>query len=36
MLISIPEKYSVAQVVEYIKNKNAIHIARAYIDLRDE
>ena len=30
MLISIPPKYSVAQVVGYIKGKSAIHIARSY------
>ena len=31
VLISIPPKYSVAQVVGYIKGKSAIHIARAYL-----
>ena len=30
MMISIPPKYSVAQVVGYIKGKSAIHIARTY------
>ncbi len=30
MLISIPPKYSVAQVIGYIKGKSAIHIARNY------
>ncbi len=30
MLISIPPKYSVAQVVGYIKGKSAIAIARNY------
>lgn len=30
MLISILPKYSVAQVVGYIKGKSAIHIARTY------
>jgi putative transposase len=30
MLLSIPPKYSVAQVVGYIKGKSAIHIARVY------
>ncbi len=30
MLLSIPPKYSVAQVVGYIKGKSAIHIARNY------
>jgi putative transposase len=28
MLISIPPKYAVAQVIGYIKGKSAIHIAR--------
>jgi putative transposase len=30
MLISIPPKYSVAQVIGYIKGKSAIYIARTY------
>ena len=30
MMISIPPKYSVAQVVGYIKGKSAIHIAREF------
>ena len=30
MLISIPPKYSVSQVVGYIKGKSAIHLARMY------
>ena len=30
MLIAIPPKYAVAQVVGYIKGKSAIHIARNY------
>ena len=30
MLISIPPKYSVAQVVGYIKGKSAIHVAREF------
>lgn len=30
MLLSIPPKYSVSQVVGYIKGKSAIHIARLY------
>ena len=34
MLISIPPKYSVAQVVGYIKGKSAIHIARTYLGQR--
>ena len=34
MMISIPPKYSVAQVIEYIKGKSAIHIARVYAERR--
>jgi putative transposase len=34
MLISIPPKYSVGQVVGYIKGKSAIHIARTYLGQR--
>lgn len=30
MLIAIPPKYAVCQVVGYIKGKSAIHIARVY------
>jgi putative transposase len=30
MLISIPPKYSVSQVIGYIKGKSAIHLAREY------
>jgi len=30
MLISIPPKYAVLQVVGYIKGKSAIHVARVY------
>ena len=30
IMISIPPKYSVAQVVGFIKGKSAIHIARTY------
>lgn len=30
MMISIPPKHSVAQVVGYIKGKSAIHVARVY------
>jgi len=30
MMISIPRKYAVAQVVGYIKGKSAIHIARQF------
>ena len=31
VLISIPPKYSVSQVIGFIKGKSAIHIARTYI-----
>lgn len=34
MLLSIPPKYSVAQVVGYLKGKSAIHIARSYMGVR--
>ena len=34
MLISIPPKYSVAQVVGFIKGKSAIYIARNYLGHR--
>ncbi len=34
MLISIPPKHSVAQVIGYIKGKSAIHIARSYLGVR--
>ena len=34
ILISIPPKYAVAQVVGYLKGKSAIHIARAYLGRR--
>ena len=30
MLVSIPPKYSVAQVVGFVKGKSAIHIARSF------
>ena len=30
MMLSVPPKYAVAQVVGYIKGKSAIHIARTY------
>jgi len=30
MMISIPPKYAVAQVIGFIKGKSAIHLARAY------
>ncbi|MCZ6674066.1 MAG: IS200/IS605 family transposase [Verrucomicrobia bacterium] len=32
MLISIPPKYAVSQVIDYIKGKSAIHIARRYME----
>jgi REP-associated tyrosine transposase len=34
MLVSIPPKYGVAQVVGYLKGKSAIHIARSYLGRR--
>ena len=34
MLISVPPKYSVAQVLGFIKGKSAIHIARVYAGRR--
>ncbi len=34
MLIAIPPKYSVAQVIGFIKGKSAIHIARTYVGRR--
>lgn len=34
MLISIPPKYSVAQVMGFVKGKSAIHIARVYAGRR--
>ena len=34
MLVSIPPKYSVSQVVGYIKGKSAIHIARSWMGRR--
>ena len=34
MLLSIPPKYAVAQVVGFIKGKSAIHIARVYAGRR--
>jgi len=34
MMISIPPKYAVAQVIGYIKGKSAIHLARAYGERR--
>ena len=34
MLLSIPPKYAVAQVIGYMKGKSAIHIARSYMGVR--
>jgi len=34
MLLSIPPKYSVAQVVGFMKGKSAIHIARTFMNRR--
>ena len=32
MLLSVPPKYAVSQVVGYIKGKSAIHLARVYAE----
>ncbi len=34
MLLSIPPKYAVAQVLGFIKGKSAIHVARTYLGRR--
>ena len=34
ILVSIPPKYSVSQVVGFVKGKSAIHIARTYGDCK--
>ena len=34
MLVSIPPKYAVSQVIGYMKGKSAIHIARTYLGQR--
>jgi putative transposase len=34
MMISIPPKYTVSQVIGYIKGKNAIHIARCCAEVK--
>jgi len=34
MLVSIPPKYAVSQVVVYLKGESAIHIARTYAGYR--
>ena len=34
MMISIPPKYAVSQVIGFIKGKSAIHIARTYTESR--
>jgi putative transposase len=34
MLIAIPPKYAVSQVIGYVKGKSAIHIARTYAERR--
>ena len=34
MLVSIPPKYSVAQIVRFIRGKSAIHIARTFLGRR--
>ena len=35
MLLTIPPKYAVSQVVGYIKGKSAIHIARTFVGRRE-
>ena len=32
MMIAIPPKYAVSQVIKFIKNKSAIHLARSYAE----
>jgi putative transposase len=34
MLLAIPPKYAVAQIIGFIKGKSAIHIARTYLGRR--
>jgi REP-associated tyrosine transposase len=34
MLISIPPKYTVAQVIDFVKGKGAVHIAKNFIGPR--
>jgi putative transposase len=34
MLLTIPPKYAVAQVIGFIKDKSAIHSARSYLGRR--
>ncbi len=34
MMISIPRKYAVSQVIGYVKGKSAIHLARVYGERR--
>ncbi|MBW4964379.1 IS200/IS605-like element ISMex34 family transposase, partial [Sulfitobacter sp. CW3] len=34
MMIAIPPKYAVSQVIGYIKGKSAIHLARVYGERR--
>lgn len=34
MMLSIPPKYAVSQVVGYIKGKSAIHLGRVYTERR--
>ncbi len=34
MLLSIPPKYAVAQILGFVKGKSAIHIARTYLGRR--
>lgn len=34
MMIAVPPKYAVSQIVGYIKGKSAIHMARVYAERR--
>jgi putative transposase len=34
MLLSVPPKYAVSQIVGFVKGKSAIHIARTYMGVR--
>ena len=36
MMIAIPPKYAVSQVVGYIKGKSAIHLARVYAERKSQ
>jgi REP-associated tyrosine transposase len=36
MMIAIPPKYAVSQVIGFIKGKSAIHLARVYGERKEE